>query len=153
MAKLVLINNYSYREGINEIGDIVEIVDEDVELNGPGYYDEKGNPKFTILLVKGVTRQEIQLKQKENWPDRKFIEEDRYWLSSEDSFWYIIREISKYRFSMKNVPQQDISKLQQANVSASDKLTIIGSIPATFVTIEENMTTTEHMLLMYSEYG
>ena len=45
MSKIICISNGTYREGINNIGDIVDIVDDDVEL-GPSY------DTFNVIEVK-----------------------------------------------------------------------------------------------------
>ena len=54
MAQLVLISAGTYRENLNEIGDIVSIHDDDVLLSGPGY------DSFEVLQITGLQAEEIR---------------------------------------------------------------------------------------------
>jgi hypothetical protein len=48
MAKLVLIDNGTYVNGVNNVGDLVSVHNDDVELSGPGY------ATFKIVSIDGT---------------------------------------------------------------------------------------------------
>jgi hypothetical protein len=48
MAKVVIIDTGTYRKDINNIGDIVSIHDDNVDLSGPGY------DNFKIIDIPGM---------------------------------------------------------------------------------------------------
>ena len=56
MAKIVCISEDTYHEGLNNLGDIVEIQDDDVELTGIGY------DVFKIINIPGIRAADIHKK-------------------------------------------------------------------------------------------
>lgn len=55
MAQIVCIADGTYREGLNEIGDIVSIHEDDVNLSGKAY------STFKVLTVTDLEAEEIKL--------------------------------------------------------------------------------------------
>lgn len=145
MAKVVMINAQSYRPGVNEIGDIIEIQDDDVITGGMGY------ATFQVIAIQNLTAAEIRAKLGESWPVRMRISEEettgdevagRYWWNITESKWYLIENQRKYAYSVAGLSSEQLITLQNPATSAEDKLNVIATIPATFSTLTENNTTT-----------
>lgn len=91
MAKIVCIDTGIFKSDINNIGDVVSIHDDDVDLSG-GAYDT-----FKIIIIKGITAAEIQVKFNS----------------------LITKEIvSKYPINMDNLTGQDLDDLSSDKTKA-----------------------------------
>lgn len=99
MAQIVCIKQETYKEGINKIGDIVAIHEDDVTLDGAGYLG------FDIIKVEAMTAKEVQA---------KLVSEERtqkeYWKKGLD--WYEIKVNPKYSFCVDVLTAEDLTKLE-----------------------------------------
>ena len=107
MAQLVCINKDSYREGINKIGDIVAIHDDNVELTGSGYSG------LDIIKVEGMTAKEVGEKLV-----RAEHQTKEYWTVGED--WYEIKEQPKYSFCIDVLTSDDLIGLESKELTVDN---------------------------------
>ena len=103
MAQLVCIAAGTCRPGINEIGDVVDVHDDDVLLNGTGYMH------FEVLQVYNLTGSEVRAKYEARSPKGRYNEkEDRWeWLNPVDGKWYVLKRQPKYKFSTSTLSVAD----------------------------------------------
>ena len=136
MAKIVCIAEGTVRPGICEIGDIVSIHDDDVELTGGGY------DSFTIIAMPGLTavqvRESLAKLQPEGgtafkaeavageWSlDRP--EEKEVWKDPADAKWKFLEAPPKYSMTLADVTEEAKASLADAGVSAAARLLTIES--------------------------
>lgn len=128
MAQIVLIAAGTYREGINNMGDIVAIHDDDVILTGKGYEG------FGIVAVKGMTGQEVWAKIQsleppvktafrtkvaaETWTLDRF-EEKQVWQDGDT--WRDLAKVPKYQFNLALLGDTDIADLNSELGSVASK--------------------------------
>ena len=111
MAQIVLITASTARLG-QEVGDIVSIHDDDVDLSGPAY---KG---FQIVRVKASKDEILQIMHSIR-PEKKEI---KFWKNPSDANWYVLKSEPKFEFSLKNLSTEtpsltDISRTIQEKIS------------------------------------
>jgi len=136
MAKIVCIAAGTIRPGICEIGDIVAIHDDKVELTGSGYVN------FTVYAFPGLTSEEVReslakLRPEENtafkaeavagkWSlDRP--EEKRVWKDPADTKWKFLEAPPKYKLTMAYVTEAAKLSLADDKVSVAARLLTIES--------------------------
>lgn len=115
-AQIVCIDTGTYRKGINNIGDIVAIHDDDVELTGGGYNG------FNIVKVEGMTAKQVQTKINENKVEIKIEKEVEYYLKN--SVWYKLIDRPKYTFNTSDLTVNDLTILQSKGNKSNTLLKI-----------------------------
>lgn len=118
MAQIVCIEKETYNKEINNIGDVVAIHDDDVELTGGGY------DGFKIIKVEGMTAKQVQDKLNKNRVETKEEKEKRYWLKDKD--WYEIKKSPKYSFCIDVLTKTDLTSL--TNKESTDKDTVFSKL-------------------------
>jgi len=122
MAHLLMINADSYRPGINEIGDVVNIRDDN------HVYDPNELERFDELKITNVTQKELidalrsynperaayrmPTTLRNRWsldePEHKYV-----WYKASESKWYFREVKPKYRFSLKNISTEQKQLLEE----------------------------------------
>lgn len=123
-AQIVCIDTGTFRPGINERDDIVEVQEGNVELSGAGYAN------FKIINAPALTKPQIINTINENKIEKtKDPNSDiEYWFDSNSSIWYKIKKKPKHQFSFKKITPQDIIDLNEMTISIPEMLDIIRKV-------------------------
>lgn len=131
MAQIVCIKLAT--AGLNYVGDIVSIHDDDVKLSGPGY------TLADIVIVKGATAEELRTKLKALIPKQKRIfrtsaaantwsdvrpEEKAAW-QDKGGYWNFLEKPPKYMVNISSLTTDDRSALADAKTLVTDKESIL----------------------------
>lgn len=152
MAKIVLIDTGTYREGINNIDDIASIYDDHVALTGPGYVH------FRVMQVKGMSAAELTslLQTKKPITDyahkppgtQKYvlglpIEPDvptiRVWKDPADGLWKFLEKEPKYPLNAADILTDDWLELSGDAASLDRKEELLDKTADTYAEIVENL--------------
>ena len=126
MAKIVCIDTATAKTGISEVGDVISIHDDNVELTGPGYANAK------IVQVDGITALEVRAILNAKIPETKiahrlpvagkwcFMEEKQVWKDATGNWCDLINR-PKYALSLKNLAEDDITALADKSISVLTK--------------------------------
>ena len=126
MAKIVCIDTGTAKTGICEVGDVVSIHDDNVELAGPGYTNAK------VISVSGVTALEVRKILNAKIPEVKtarrlpvagkwcFMEDKQVWKDASGKWCDLINR-PKYALSLKNLAEDDITVLADKSADISTK--------------------------------
>jgi len=129
MSKIVTIDILTKRDN-NNIGDIVEIHEDDVDLSGPGYAGFK-------IIETALSKNEIEQKLNNLLPQKAMAfrsaaptnewsvlipEEKRVWKNT-DGKWYFEEDPPKYNINLL-LDQTDINILQNTTLSIPERLVI-----------------------------
>ena len=121
-ARIVCINSGTLRAGINAIGDIVTVQDDDVELTGAGYNN------FLIIQVPEIIKDEvmavINLQKVQIYINPNDLE-DKYWYNSSNDTWYEIVDNPKYNFTIEDFTAKDIIDLADTDIIPELRLNIL----------------------------
>jgi hypothetical protein len=135
MAQIVCIAEGTYREGINNLGDIVSIHDDDVKLTGSGY------DAFKIIQVDGVTAKELQEKFGALQPQIQTAyktpdpadtwgltrpEEKQVW--NDNGVWKDLAVRPKYGINLASIDAKATADLVDAEKTALTKTTTLESL-------------------------
>ena len=137
MAQIVYIDEGTYREGINEIGDIVTVHDDDVKLSGAGYEN------FGILKVHDYTSEQVRKLIAAKIPERNVAfyssigekwtferpQEKQVW-KNEKGLWCFIEKEPKYRLTISALSSEDINALSSKLTASTQKKEILNKIQA-----------------------
>ena len=133
MAKIVCIDKETAKEGICDVGDIVSIHDDNVDLSGPGYSNVK------IVSVSGVTALDVRKFLNAKIPQVKtahrlpvtgkwcFMEEKQVWKDASGK-WYDLVNRPKYALSLKNLTTDDINNLSSKSISLTSKQKLLDKV-------------------------
>ena len=147
MAQVVLIDKDTVREG-QEIGDIVSIHDDDVELTGTGYQG------FKIIRVKGYTAEQLKkiigvkvpkrdtafnLSVGGKWT-RERPQEKEVWQNPKDDKWYWLEKRPKFQLTAKELTSDDEKTLESKLTSSETKLAILDKIQEKISLDSSNLT-------------
>jgi hypothetical protein len=146
MASIVCIAEGTYREGLNNIGDIVSIHDGDVALTGSAY------DAFKIIQVDGVTAEELQTKFGSLQPEQatafkadteagiwglKRPEEKQVW--NDGGVWKELATRPKYGINLSMVDAKATTDLMDSEKTALTKTMTLESLAVVNLkTIAEN---------------
>jgi|WetSurSiteA1Bulk_404760.scaffolds.fasta_scaffold129322_1 hypothetical protein len=148
MAQIVCIAQGTYREGLNNIGDIVSIHDDDVGLTGKAY------DSFKIIQVDGVTASELQVKFGSLQPEQAVAfrtdkdagvwgltrpEEKQVW--NDNGVWKELAKRPKYGTNLSSVDEAslvDTGKGMEALTPLTKIATLESSAVVNLKTFEEN---------------
>jgi hypothetical protein len=125
MAKLLIINEISYRDGVNNPGDIVGVYPDDHE------FTQGETECFNIVEVKDTTPDEFR--EKLFSPVTKIIWQGR------DGNWKEKVKDSKYRNSINGLTTEDISELLSDDAVARDA--VIANVKNGLELIDDNVQT------------
>lgn len=133
MGKIVCISDKTFIEGLNNIGDIVSIHDDDVELSGEAY------AAFKVIEIPGIKSIDIQTKLnmlippiqiayksiavKDTWclapPDQQEVWDD-------DGIWKVLNIKPKYQANIGTLtPSDEFILSSDLNTTYANKLAII----------------------------
>ena len=136
MAKIVCIAEGTVREGICEVGDVVSIHDDNVELTGSGYTN------FTIIEMPGLTATQVRESFNKIQPEEAEAyrseaaadewtldrpEEKQVWKDPADTKWKFLEAPPKYKLTMAYVTEAAKLSLADDNVSVAARLLTIES--------------------------
>jgi hypothetical protein len=146
MAQIVVIAAGTYREGLNNIGDVVSIHDDNVALTGSGY------DAFKIIQVDGVTAEELQKKFGALQPEQATAfrtgqnagiwgltrpEEKHVW--NDNGVWKELATMPKYGVNLASVDAKATADLVDAEKTALTKTATLESLAVVNLkTIEAN---------------
>jgi hypothetical protein len=135
-VQIVCIDNGTFRRGINNVGDIVEIQEDNVELTGAGYNN------FNKIIVRGLTKTEIMVPinsiRLETMTDPNNFDIE-YWLDTNTGEWNRIVNKPKYRLNTIDLTEQDINDLNSDIVNNETKLNILRKIKDTIILDPNNI--------------
>ena len=128
MAYLVLVNENTYRSGINNIGDVVDIQDG----------ESKEDPLFSIVNIKGMTAPEIKAAlislmpkivqvyklpvAKDTWTMERPVN-SRVWQDGTD--WKLIEATPKYPYNFAKLSEEEITTLLSEVLEKTDKQAVL----------------------------
>lgn len=115
LSRIVMIDTGTFQQGVNELGDIIDIVDGDVPL-GPAC------DTMEVVPVQ-LAKQEIKAILKAKVPPIKEVDGKFYWDS--DGSWREIKKPPKHLFSLKKLSTKEIEDLNDNSVSELNKKNII----------------------------
>ena len=133
MAKIVCIDTGTAKTGISEVGDVVSIHDDNVDLTGPGYENAK------IIRVDGMTALEVRKILNAKIPEVKtahrlpvagkwtFMEEKQVWKDASGKWCKLINR-PKYGLSLKDLTVDDATSLVDKNVDITTKQKILDKV-------------------------
>ncbi len=134
MAQIVSIDTGTLRTGINEIGDIVAIHEDDAELSGSGYSNLK------VTKISGITLSELNIAistkiPKQNRAFRATVitwtltlpEEKGVWRDI-DGKWRFLEKPPKYALTIEDLSAQDITDLSSGAKTKTQKLMILDKV-------------------------
>lgn len=135
MAQIVSIDTGTLRAGINEIGDIVAVHEDDVVLKGSGYANLK------VTQIKGVTLVELNIAINLKIPKQEmafrmpvadtwsFIqpEEKTVWKDTNGK-WQFLEKQPKYALTIKDLTAQDVTDLKSEVRTKTEKLMILDKV-------------------------
>ena len=110
MAQVVLIDTDTARPG-QEVGDVVSIHDDKVELSGLAY---KG---FRIVHVDG-TVDEVRKTLFAKIPEKKTV---TFWKNPSDGTWHVLANEPKFSVTLKNLTS-DIASLTDIDTAVEEKI-------------------------------
>jgi len=137
MAKIVYIEKGTYRKGINEIGDIVTIHDDDAKLSGAGYKN------FGILEVPGYTAEQVKKIIEAKIPERNIAfyssvgekwtferpQEKQVW-KNEKGLWCFIEKEPKYHLTISALAAEDMDILSSKLTTSTQKEAALRKVQA-----------------------
>ena len=146
MAQMVLITDESVRPGM-EVGDIVSIPDDDVELSGAGYQT------FKIVKVEDYTAKKLReyIEAKIPKKDMAFYlsvgskwvferpQEKQVWQDS-NGLWYFLEKEPKFQLTAKDLTADDENVLASKLTVESEKQSSLDKILAKVPLQPENLT-------------
>jgi len=136
MARIVYIEKGTYKEGINEIGDIVfPIHDDNVDLSGAGYEN------FGILDIPGYTAEQVQKIIEAKIPERNMAfyssvgekwtferpQEKQVW-KNEKGLWCFIEKEPKYHLTIAALTTKDRDVLSSKLTTSTQKKEVLSKI-------------------------
>lgn len=134
MAQIVSIDTGTKRNN-NEIGDIVAVHEDDVDLGGGGY------STFKIIQVKGITLSELSIAINLKIPKQQPVyrmpvadtwsptppEEKTVWKDTNGK-WQFLEKQPKYALTIKDMTAQDITDLDSGVKTRTEKLIILDKV-------------------------
>ena len=120
MAKIVCTKNT--RPGICDIGDIVSIHDDDVDLSGSGYSG------FIVISVKGLTGNEIIQKFDESIPKTRCDIKNQRWEYEKESVWEEMKVYPKYLKNVSTLSAGDLVGLEGTILPKTEKLALLEKV-------------------------
>jgi len=133
MAKIVCIDTGTTRQGTADIGDVVSIHEDDVEL-GSGY------DNFKIIDIPGVSTQEVREKIENNFPEVRLafkkgnelsfdtdvlqISTEKVWRHPISGKWMKVKNM-KYPISLSTLTDNEVINLRGNLLSKQDKMNIL----------------------------
>lgn len=133
MAQVVLIDTGTYKDGINNIGDVVAIHEDGIIGGGVGY------ATFKVITIPG-TKAEIDALLNAKLPIIKSLEDGDYWQDGED--WKKIEEYPKYAVNIACDDELEAS-LKDSEISNLSKQTLVGAVATSNLkAMSENQTVT-----------
>ncbi len=146
MAQLLLINDKTYRENVNEIGDVVGVFEDTHEFS-----DTEKN-KFEIMPIEGVTRKEVVEKLDGNFPETSPVwkaevtewsfnrPEEKYIWKDNKGEWCWLEETHKYPFTCADMGTDIKILLASIQTDKVSKMVLIdGNIKETISRQEVNL--------------
>jgi len=120
MAQILLINERGHNPGVNNVGDVVAIENDDV------YLEEGHHSIFTIVQVPGVSKEQLQQAFEGLIPKPVIIEHAD--LKEEIKCWddngtlrRLVKE-PKYLLNLANLQKEDIESLTNTKVPAAERV-------------------------------
>jgi hypothetical protein len=136
MADIICIDTGTYREGINKLGDIVDVL-EDGNASGAAY------SSFNVVRVEGMTVKEVKAEIAKKTPKTAIAhrlnaakniwsfeqpEEKSVWQDPLDSKWKELSVNPKYKVSISGLKAADLVSLKSKDTSKEVKTTILGKL-------------------------
>jgi len=131
MAQLLLISNKTYREGLNEIGDIVG------RFNDTHVFSSTEQEVFEIMQIKGVTEEELDERLSALRPEKESAwksettewcfdqpEEKELWKNAKDE-WCYLEEEEKYPFTCAGMKDSIKAALADSETDKVAKLILV----------------------------
>lgn len=134
MAQIVSIDIPTKRDN-NEIGDIVALHEDDVDLSGGGY------SAFRVIQIQGVSLSELNITTTLKIPSQRVVfkmpvggtwsfdepEEKRVWRDI-GGRWQFLENPPKYALTIQGLTEQDITDLNGVTRNKTEKLMILDKI-------------------------
>jgi len=145
MAKIVCIAEGTVRPGINAIGDVVSIHDDNVDLAGTSY------TTFGIVEMPGLTAEQVRESLKTLMPEEAMAyktaavanewslaepEEQRVWKDGEN-LWRFLEDRPKYPITLADVTEAAKISLADYTLSAAARLLTIESQAKAKILLDE----------------
>lgn len=132
MAQIVCISDKTVRPGIQEVGDIVEVQDDNVQLTGSGY------ECFRVIKVPGISAKQVRNKLATLTPTLDTQEINgvfiTYWYDQDT--WRKLVNRPKFLHNIKNITLADTEQLANTTLSDSARLSVLEVVHTDKITVD-----------------